>query len=109
MNPSDLTDYSSELSTLPSCPVIEGPIHIDYGLNVHIHPSCLINRDCYIADTPECEVSIGENTILGVGVRILGVTHPIDWRERQGRYGPHLAGDVKIGRECLIGAGVVIL
>lgn len=89
--------------------MIKGPIHIDYGTNVYIHASCFINRDCYIGDSPHCTIVIGENTILGVGTRIIGVTHPIDWRERQGRLGPSLAGDVKIGNDCFIGAGVTVL
>jgi hypothetical protein len=90
-------------------PLIKRPIHLDYGENVHIHPSCFINRDCHIAHSPECAVSIGENTIVGVGVRLLGVTHPIDWRERDGRSGVTLAADVKIGKECFVGAGVTLL
>ena len=90
-------------------PMIKRPIHLDYGENVHIHPSCFINRDCYIAHSPECEVSIGENTIVGVGARLLGVTHPIDWRERHGRGGMAFAADVKIGKECFVGAGVTLL
>jgi maltose O-acetyltransferase len=89
--------------------LIKRPIHIDHGENVHIHPSCFINRDCYIAHSPECAVSIGENTIVGVGARLLGVTHPIDWRERNGRFGMSLAADVKIGKECFVGAGVTLL
>ncbi|GAB7333334.1 hypothetical protein MBLNU13_g04960t1 [Cladosporium sp. NU13] len=89
--------------------MIKSPIRIDYGTNVHVQPSCFINWDCYIADSPDCTIVIGKNTIIGVSARILGVTHPIDWRERQGRLGPSLAGDVKIGSDCFIGAGVTIL
>jgi hypothetical protein len=90
-------------------PTIKRPIHLDYGENAHIHPSCFINRDCYIAHSPECAISIGENTIVGVGARLLGVTHPIDWRERNGRFGMSLAADVKIGKECFVGTGVTLL
>jgi maltose O-acetyltransferase len=89
--------------------MIKSPIRIDYGTNVHIHPSCFINWDCYIADSPDCTIAIGKDTIIGVSSRILGVTHPVDWRERRGRYGPSLAGDVKIGNDCFIGAGVTVL
>lgn len=96
-------------STTTNAPMIKSPIHIDYSTHVHIAASCFINRDCYIADSPDCTVAIGENTIIGVSARILGVTHPIDWRERQGRLGPSLAGDVKIGNDCFIGAGVTVL
>lgn len=59
--------------------------------------------------SPECAVRIGENTIVGVGVRLLGVTHPIDWRKRNGRSGMTLAADMKIGKECFVGAGVTLL
>lgn len=89
--------------------MIKAPIQIDYGLNVRIHPSCFIDRDCFIADSPDCMVSIGEHTIIGVSARILGVTHPIDWRERKGRQGPSVAGDVVIGKNCFIGANVIVL
>jgi acetyltransferase-like isoleucine patch superfamily enzyme len=90
-------------------PLIKRPIYLDYGENVHIHHSCFIDRDCYITHSPECAVSIGENTIVGVGARLLGVTHPIDWRERHGRSGMAFATDVKIGKECFVGAGVTLL
>jgi acetyltransferase-like isoleucine patch superfamily enzyme len=94
---------------IPNAPMINGPINIDYGTNLHIHGSCFVNRDCYIADSPDCTISVGENTIIGVRVQILGVTHPINWRERQGRFGMSLAVDVKIGNDCFIGARVIVL
>ena len=89
--------------------MIQSPIRIDYGTKVHIHPWCFINWDCYIADSPDCTIATGEDTIIGVSARILYVTHPIDLRERQGTLGPSLAGDVNIGNDCFIGAGVTIL
>ena len=89
--------------------MIKSPIHIDYGTNVHIHPSSFIDLGCYTADSPDCTIVVGENTLIGIEARILGVTHPIDWRQRQGRRGPSLAGDVKIGNDCFIGAGVTVL
>lgn len=90
-------------------PIIRAPIQVDYGINVRIDPSCFINRDCFIADSPECTISIGEHTIIGVSAWILGVTHPKYWRERKGRQGPSLAGDVVIGKNCFIGANVIVL
>ena len=89
--------------------MIKSPINIDYGKNLHIAPSCFINRNCFIGDTPMFPIIIGENTILGCGVHILGVTHPNDWKERQGRLGPSLAGPVTIGRDCFLGSYVVVM
>lgn len=91
------------------CPLIKGPIYTDYGVNLHVHPTSFINRDCYIADSPEIDIRIGANTLISIGVRLLGVTHPVDWRERQGRKGPSLAGDVTIGNDCFIGCGAIVL
>lgn len=89
--------------------MIKGPIHIDYGTNIDIHHTCFINRDSVIVDSPEIDISIGANTLIGTGVRLLGVTHPIDWGERQGRQGPSLAGNVSTGNDCFIGCGVIVL
>jgi acetyltransferase-like isoleucine patch superfamily enzyme len=100
---------TSDGGMIPNAAMTNGPINIDYGTNLHIHGSCFVNRDCYIADSPDCTISVGENTIIGVGVQILGVTHPINWRERQGRFGMSLAVDVKIGNDCFIGARVIVL
>lgn len=102
-------DKRSDDPDISIAPLIKRPISIDYREDVHVHPSCFINRDCYIAHSPECVVSIGENTIVGVGARLLGMTHPIDWRERHGMGSVCLAADVKIGKECFVGAGVTLL
>ena len=89
--------------------MIKSPINIDYGTNVHIDPSCFINRNCFIGDCPSFPITIGENTLLGPGVHIHAVTHPADWRERKGRNGPSFAGPVTIGKDCFIGSYAVIM
>lgn len=102
VNPTDEAG-SSEIS------MVKSPIHIDYGVNVDIHPSCFINRGCYLADTSESVVRIGGNTLIGMGVKLLGVTHPTYWEDRRGRLGPSLAGNVVIGKDCFVGAGTILL
>ncbi|KAM0716980.1 hypothetical protein Q7P37_006832 [Cladosporium fusiforme] len=77
------------------CPTIKGPIHIDYGVNLHVHHTCFINRDCYIADSPEIDISIGANTLVSVGVRLLGC-------------GVIVLPGVTIGDGCVVGAGSVV-
>ena len=94
---------------LPEAPMIKSPIYMDYGVNVHIAPSSFLNRNCVISDAPEHPITIKDNTIIGVGVHVLGVTHSVDWRERNGRNGPSLAGAVTIGKNCFIGSHVVIM
>lgn len=89
--------------------MIKSPIDIDYGVNVHIHPSCFINRHCFIGDSPKCPITIGENRLIGPGVHIHDVTHPVDWRDRKGRNGPSIAGPVTIGRDYFIGSYAVIM
>lgn len=75
---------------------------MDYGINVHVHPSCFIDRDCYILDTPESDISIGENTIVRRSSLIRHHAPCGLERERQGRYGVSLAGDVRIEKECFL-------
>ncbi|KUI72202.1 hypothetical protein VM1G_07649 [Cytospora mali] len=96
----------------PTIPYIKTPIHIDYGLRVHIAPTTFINRNCAILDTPVADIVIGERCSIGPGVTIISVGHPVRFEERcefeSGRAGSWGA-KVVIGDGVWVGAGVTIL
>lgn len=92
-----------------AAPRIKGPIYVDYGTKLHIHPSVFINRGCTILDNPIYPVVIAEDTLIGPNVTISSVSHPRDWRIRRGQAGPSLFASTIIGRDCFIGANVTIL
>lgn len=88
-------------------PWVEGPIHMDYGINVRLGANVFINANCTILDT--CTVSIGARTLLGPGVSLFSGTHPLDPLVRNGTRGPELGKEIHIGEDCWIGGNVTIL
>src|SRR5215212_9626978 len=55
---------------------IEPPFYCDYGTNIHIGRAVFCNFNCVILDP--ARVDIGNNVLLGPGVQIYTVTHPMD-------------------------------
>lgn len=100
-----------ETSQLPpsAAPFVRSPFHVDYGINIHIAPSATILRNCYIQDAPDSPVTIGEGTLVGPDVHISAVKHNVDWRRRQGTFGPSWSAAVTIGDDCYIGARAMIM
>lgn len=83
---------------------IEPPFRCDYGYNIHVGDNFYANFDCVILDV--CEVSIGDNVLLGPGVHIYTATHPLD---RETRISGLEAGKpVSIGNNVWIGGGSII-
>lgn len=89
-------------------PTIKAPITVDYGINVHVAASAILNRNCWISDSPLHPVTIGERVVLGVGVHIYG-THPVVYEERTCRQGPSVAGPVVIEDDVHVGSYAVIM
>ncbi|KAF7198056.1 putative acetyltransferase C18B11.09c [Pseudocercospora fuligena] len=89
-------------------PTIKAPITVDYGINIRIVASALLNRNCWISDSPLHSVTIGERVVLGVGVHIYG-THPVVYEEGTCRQGPSVAGPVVIEDDVHIGSYAVIM
>lgn len=60
---------------------IEPPFYFCYGYNIHLDNDCYINFNCNFID--DGKITIGSNTMLGAGVTIATVGHPIapDMRE----------------------------
>ncbi len=88
---------------------VESLFSCDYGFNIHLGKRVGINFDCVLLDCGRIE--IGDYTLLGPGVHIYAVTHPLDPRQRRGvnRSRNCKGVPVKIGRDCWIGGGSRIL
>jgi maltose O-acetyltransferase len=84
---------------------IRPPFHCDYGYNIAIGEGVFLNFNCVILDV--VEVSIGDRTQIGPGVQILAADHPRDPETRA--TGLEFGRPVRIGRNCWIGGGAIIL
>lgn len=92
---------------LPNCPLgtlVRPPFYCDYGYNIFCGERVFFNYNCTILDVGK--VRIGSNVLIGPGVQIYAVTHPIDADER--RTGIEWGEDVTIGDDCWIGGSAVI-
>lgn len=88
---------------------MKSPFYVDYGTNVHIAPSAFIHRNVYLGDNPIAPIIIGDGTFVGPNTHILTVKQEVDWRRREGPYGPSWVAPVEIGEDCYIGSNVTIL
>ena len=84
--------------------LIENAFRCDYGYNIHWGENAYANFDCIILDA--AQVHIGENVMLGPGVRIFTSTHPIDAATRN--LGPESAFPVHIGDSVWVGGGAIV-
>ena len=87
--------------------VVEAPFTADYGYNIRIGKNVLVGRNCAIVDC--CDVTIGDNTIIGPNVSIYTATLPTDPKRRGGAKGTQYGKPVVIEEDVFIGANVVIL
>ena len=83
---------------------IEPPFHCDYGNRIFAADGLFMNFGCVVLDC--AEVHIGKSALIGPGVHIYSVLHPIDAVQRgkglqQGR-------PVRIGDRVWIGGGSII-
>jgi maltose O-acetyltransferase len=95
---------------------IEPPFFCDYGANLSIGAETFLNVNCVLLDS--AEIRIGRNTLLGPGVQLLTAHHPLAAPDRV-RPGatrmPHSApyvtqaAPIRIGDECWIGAGTLVM
>ncbi|GAB2540689.1 sugar O-acetyltransferase [Gracilibacillus alcaliphilus] len=83
---------------------IEPNIRFDYGYNTYVGENFFANFDFTVLDV--CEVRIGDDCLIGPGVKILTATHPLDAMERAS--GKEYGKPIKIGDKVWIGGGVII-
>jgi maltose O-acetyltransferase len=86
-------------------PFIEPPFYCDYGSNTRFGKNCFLNFDCVILDV--APVEIGDNFMAATKVQIVTATHPVDAQARIA--GLEYAKPIKIGHNCWMGAGAIIL
>ncbi|BBN09445.1 maltose O-acetyltransferase [Marchantia polymorpha subsp. ruderalis] len=84
--------------------LVEPPLYVDYGLNIHVGKRFFANFDCVILDC--ARVSIGDNVKFGPKVQLYTASHPVEAHERN--KGPELAFSISIGNNCWLGGGCII-
>lgn len=95
---------------------IEPPFFCDYGAHVTIGPGTFVNVNCVFLDS--ATIRIGADVLIGPGVQLLTVTHPLAARERivapeerhagAAPYRTH-ARPIVIGDGAWLGAGAIVL
>lgn len=81
--------------------VINPPIEVVYGKNIHFEEACFVSAGCVIEDV--CEVRIGSFTQISPNVRIRTSV-----RDHASTTDSDMGRPVTIGRNVWVGAGAVI-
>ena len=85
---------------------IEPPLHANWGgKHVHFGKSVYANFNLTLVD--DTHIYVGDYTLIGPNVTIATAGHPIDPDLREKAY--QFNRSVKIGKNCWIGAGTVIV
>lgn len=85
--------------------ILLAPFQCDYGENISIGNNVFINFNfSVLSDT---NVEIGDNCYIGPNVQLYTAIHPLDPEERN--QGINLAKRIKIGANCWIGGGAIVL
>ncbi len=84
---------------------IRAPFYCDYGYNIEVGDNFFANFNLTILDG--AKVTIGNNVFIAPNVGIYTAGHPLDAERR--RSGEEYAKPVSIGNDVWIGAGVSIL
>lgn len=85
--------------------LIEAPFHCSYGFNIHLGDAVYLNANCTILDS--ARVEIGDNTMIGPGVRIVCAEHHKTVEKR--RAGIEIARPVTLGKDVWLGTGATIM
>jgi acetyltransferase-like isoleucine patch superfamily enzyme len=87
---------------------VDPPFRCDYGYNIWIGNNVVIEANCFISDARG--VTIGDGTLIGPNVTIMGKVYPYELESRKG--GPMKAMArgfrIVIGKNVCIGANCVI-
>lgn len=87
-----------------------------FGCNIYIGSNVSINLNCTLIDSNT--ITIGNNVLIAPGVQINTSGHPVELQERLNQnwepgssayFWNTFARPIKIGNNCWIGAGVIIL
>lgn len=95
---------------------IEPPFFCDYGAHIYIGAESFVNVNCVFLDS--AEIRIGSNVLIGPGVQLLTVTHPLRAEDRIVARSARNAGaapyhtsarPITIGDGVWVGAGSIVL
>jgi maltose O-acetyltransferase len=86
-------------------PWLEPPFNCDYGYNISMGENFYANHGVVILDA--AAVTFGDNVLLGPGVNIATVSHPLNAERRQ--QGLEVAKPVTLGNNVWVGMGAQIL
>ncbi len=85
---------------------IEPPLHANWGGH-HVHLGKFVYANFNLTLVDDTHIYIGDNTLIGPNVTVATAGHPIDPDIREKGYQFNMP--VKIGKNCWLGAGVVVL
>ncbi|OQO13697.1 hypothetical protein B0A48_01926 [Cryoendolithus antarcticus] len=105
--PPPATSEAEDEALLSSYPWVEAPFYADYGTNIHLGSNVYINTSCTMIDT--CPIYIGARTLFAPNVHLYSGTHPLDPEVRNGTAGPEMGGEIRIGEDCWLGGGCIVL
>jgi acetyltransferase-like isoleucine patch superfamily enzyme len=96
----------SELTGQPVDPTLHliPPVYSDCGLNLRIGRNVFVNQGCRLDDIGGIE--LGDDVMLGPGVRIISSGHPLDPARRRRQV---TAAPIVVGRNVWVGAGATIV
>ncbi len=84
---------------------VNAPVHLDYGVHVHIGDDVYLNFGVVLLDV--CEIRIGDRTQIGPHAQLLAADHPREAAVRA--QGLETGKPVTVGADVWIGAGALIL
>ena len=82
---------------------IEPPFYCDYGSQITVGKDVFMNFNCVILDV--CQVTIGDETMLGPNVQIYTATHPTNWKDRANIL--EFGKPISIGSNVWVGGGAI--
>ncbi len=90
---------------------IESPFHANWG-GKHVHFGCNVYANFNLVLVDDCDIYVGDYTMIGPNVVLCAGTHPINptLRIKQAQYNLpiHIEENVWIGANCVVLPGVTI-
>lgn len=87
--------------------IVESPFHCEYGYNIHLGDDVAISPNCQFQDA--CKIEIGARSIIGPNVKLYCMSASVIASRRTGSQGEFIAGAIRIGEDCFIGADAIIM
>jgi maltose O-acetyltransferase len=84
--------------------VIRPPLHVDYGVNLHVGDRTFVNFNLVALDC--APIRIGADAQIGPNVQLLTATHPLEPGPRRDKW--EGAQPITIGDNVWLGGGVIV-